>query len=123
LLLLHLAEAGFPFELINLVLCLLLVCFTVSLLILKQPVHLLHLSLHLLFQVLFFQRRLRLRLHSFHLLFQVLFVQRRLRLRLHSFHLLLQILPLSLYRHLKVSNHSLHPLNFPCGLELRNFPA
>ena len=43
LLLLHLAEAGFPFELLNLVLCMcfLLVCFTVSLLILEQPVSLL----------------------------------------------------------------------------------
>ena len=38
LLLLHLAEAGFPFELLNLVLCFLLVCFAVSLLILEQPV-------------------------------------------------------------------------------------
>jgi hypothetical protein len=86
LLLLHLTESGFPFELINLVLCLcfFLVCFAISLLVLEQPVSLIVLRshnnirryaldllfplvvLHLLLQILLFQSYLRL--HSFHLL-------------------------------------------------------
>jgi hypothetical protein len=94
LLLLRLAEAGFPFELIDLVLCLcfFLVCFAISLLVLEQPVSLLVLRSHnnirryaldLLFPPVLLQRCLRL--HSFHLLLEFLLL-----------HLLLQILLLHL---------------------------
>ena len=68
LLLLHPTEAGFPFELLNLVLCLLLVCFAVSLLVLEPKLEISLLLICFAVSLLILQSHNNIRLHTLDLL-------------------------------------------------------